>query len=387
MSHAGRPRGDVAWWRSRAVQTAVSVVVVGLIFGFLFPKLADYREVWQTIRAMTALENATLLLVAAWNIASYWPVLTSVQPGLRLREAAVSNLASTAVSNTLPGGAALGIGATVTMQHSWGIPISDVARAGVVSGIWNNFVKLGMPVFALALLAVTGDSGAAEMTVAAVGLAVLAVSIVVFALLLRSDRLARVVGNACSMVATVAIRPFGRGPMRGWDVAASRFRTDTIGLLRGRFLAITAATLFSHVSLYVVLLVALRHVGISQSEVSWVEVLAAFAFVRLLSAVPITPGGVGVVELGLTAAIGAGLDDASKNQVAAAVLLFRALTWFVPIPLGVLAWMFWRSNLSWRHTVAERERLLGITSEATRAHAPAASAPDEQPSPSAPASP
>src|SRR5690554_3791727 len=157
---------------------------------------------------MTALENATLLLVAAWNIASYWPVLTSVQPGLRLREAAVSNLASTAVSNTLPGGAALGIGATVTMQHSWGIPISDVARAGVVSGIWNNFVKLGMPVFALALLAVTGDSGAAEMTVAAVGLAVLAVSIVVFALLLRSDRLARVVGNACSMVATVAIRPF-----------------------------------------------------------------------------------------------------------------------------------------------------------------------------------
>lgn len=135
------------------------------------------------------------------------------------------------------------------------------------------------------------------------------------------------------------------------------------------------------------LLVALRHVGISQSEVSWVEVLAAFAFVRLLSAVPITPGGVGVVELGLTAAIGAGLDDASKNQVAAAVLLFRALTWFVPIPLGVLAWMFWRSNLSWRHTVAERERLLGITSEATRAHAPAASAPDEQPSPSAPASP
>mgnify|MGYP001949485935 CR=1 FL=1 len=366
------------------MQTAVSIVVVVLIFGFLLPRLADYREVWHTIDGMTALENATLLLVAAWNIASYWPVLVSVQPHLRMREAAVSNLASTAVSNTLPGGAALGIGATVTMQHTWGIPISDVARAGVVSGIWNNFVKLGMPVFALALLAATGDTGAAELTVAAVGLAVLVVSIVAFVLLLRSDRLARVVGRWCAAIASVAVRPFGRGPIRGWDVAASKFRSETVGLLRGRQLAITAATLFSHTSLYVVLLVALRHVGVSQDEVGWVEVLAAFAFVRLLSAIPITPGGVGVVELGLVAAIGSGLDAATKNQVAAAVLLFRALTWFVPIPLGVLAWLFWRSNESWRHTVAERARLLGIGSDEVPLHASGAVvAHDEEPSPQA----
>ena len=63
--------------------------------------------------------------------------------------------------------------------------------------------------------------------------------------------------------------------------------------------------------------------------------LAAFAFVRLLSAVPITPGGLGLVELGLTAALGSGLPDGTKNQIAAAVLLYRALTWLLPIPLGV----------------------------------------------------
>jgi uncharacterized protein (TIRG00374 family) len=102
------------------------------------------------------------------------------------------------------------------------------------------------------------------------------------------------------------------------------------------------------------LLVALRHVGVSEDEVSWMKVLEAFAFVRLLSAIPITPGGLGVVELGLTAAIGAGLTETGKNQVAAAVLLFRALTWFAPIPLGVISWLFWRSNETWRHTVEER---------------------------------
>ena len=76
-------------------------------------------------------------------------MLTAVQPGLRVREAAVANLASTAVANTLPGGGALGVGVTMTMQRSWGIPVASTALATVVSGIWNNFVKLGLPVVAL----------------------------------------------------------------------------------------------------------------------------------------------------------------------------------------------------------------------------------------------
>ena len=117
---------------------------------------------------------------------------------------------------------------------------------------------------------------------------------------------------------------------------------------------ITAATIISHISLYLVLLVALRDVGVSNDEVSWAKVLAAFAFVRLLSAVPVTPGGLGVVELGLTAALGSGLPDAAKNQVAAAVLVYRFLTWFAPVPLGIVAWLFWRSNRSWRNSAIAR---------------------------------
>jgi len=88
-------------------------------------------------------------------------------------------------------------------------------------------------------------------------------------------------------------------------------------------------------------------------------VLAAFAFIRLLSAVPITPGGLGVVELGLTAALGSGLDPATKSQIAAGVLLFRGLTWLLPIPLGMAAWVFWRVNKNWLHSPEERRALLG----------------------------
>ena len=44
------------------------------------------------------------------------------------------------------------------------------------------------------------------------------------------------------------------------------------------------------------------------------EVVASFAFVRLISAIPITPGGLGVVELGLTAALASGAGRRSPPK-------------------------------------------------------------------------
>jgi putative heme transporter len=85
-----------------------------------------------------------------------------------------------------------------------------------------------------------------------------------------------------------------------------------------------------------------------------VKVFAAFSFVRLLSALPITPGGVGLVELGYVAVLGVGLPDPVKAQILAATLLFRAITYLLPIPLGVATWLFWRRNTSWRRRPGER---------------------------------
>ena len=115
----------------------------------------------------------------------------------------------------------------------------------------------------------------------------------------------------------------------------------------------------SHVSLYLVLLVALRHVGVSQEELSWIGVLAAFAFVRLISALPLTPGGVGIVELGYAAVLTIGLDDTTSAQVVAAILVFRAITYLLPIPLGIASYIIWRVNKSWRLSQEERRGLAG----------------------------
>lgn len=72
----------------------------------------------------------------------------------------------------------------------------------------------------------------------------------------------------------------------------------------------------------------------------------AFDFVRLLSAIPITPGGLGVIELGLIA--GLVTAGGERPEVAAAVLVYRALTYLLPVPVGVVCYVIWRRAKQWR---------------------------------------
>ena len=133
--------------------------------------------------------------------------------------------------------------------------------------------------------------------------------------------------------------------MEGWDIAVVKFRSRVIGIVHRRWIALTLATLVGHLSLYLVLLIALRQVGVSEKEVGWAEVLTVFAFARLLTVIPITPGGLGVIELALIT----GLNAAGGNheQVVAAVLMFRILTFVLPIPFGLATYIYWRHNKSW----------------------------------------
>jgi len=344
VEEAQRPKHRL----KRVIQAVVSLAVVVGIFVGVMPHIASYSDVWSTIRAMTGLELATLLLIGLWNLVTYWLVLTAVLPGLTYPQAAISNQASTAIANTLPAGGALGVGVTYAMYSSWGFTGADVTRSVVVSGVWNNFVKMGFPVVALALLAATEDVNAGLLIGSLVGVAVLIASIVVFGLVLKSDWLAERLGVGLGRIVTWLKGLIRKPPVAGWGEAAVRFRNNTTGLLATRWKRLTVATLISHISLYLVLLVALRHVGVAESDVSWIRVLAAFAFVRLISALPITPGGLGIVELGYTAALGIGVTDTIQARIVAAVLVFRFITYFLPIPLGTASYIYWRRNRSWR---------------------------------------
>jgi putative heme transporter len=114
----------------------------------------------------------------------------AVTPGLGFWRAMVMTQATTAVANTVPGGSAIGIGMTYSMLGSWGYSRSRTTTAVLVSGVWNSFIKLGMPVLALALVALQGGATGRRVIAALLGIAGLVAAIVVFALMLRSEQAA-----------------------------------------------------------------------------------------------------------------------------------------------------------------------------------------------------
>jgi hypothetical protein len=58
--------------------------------------------------------------------------------------------------------------------------------------------------------------------------------------------------------------------------------------------------------------------------------------------VPITPGGLGITELGLIGILADGAGHKASAQVTAAVLMYRAVTYLPSIPLGAIACLTWR---------------------------------------------
>jgi uncharacterized protein (TIRG00374 family) len=210
----------------------------------------------------------------------------------------------------------------------------------MVSGIWNVFARLGLPVLALLLLVTASRPGAGLIVAAGVGLVLLTAAAAGLGLLLHSESFALRAGRALQRMVAVTCR-LARRPVPP-DVAGwlPGFRGRAGALIAARGWRITAATAASNLTLWLVLLACLRGLGLSQAEVPWQTSLAAFAFVRLLTVLPITPGGLGITELGLIAILTAGHRDGA--QVTAAVLLYRAVTYLPPIPLGAIACLTWR---------------------------------------------
>jgi uncharacterized membrane protein YbhN (UPF0104 family) len=352
-----RPRRKLAW---RIAQIVFSIAITVGIFVYAIPKLADYSAAWHAITRMTWLTLAVLIGAMVFNLITYWWQNMASMVGLGFFQAAVNNQTTTSVADTVPGGGYLAVGVGYTMYRSWGFSNSAIALSAAVTGIWNILMKLGLPVIALVLLAVTGHASASLLLTSLIGLAILIGAIVLFALVLWKRELARRIGDGLGRVASAVRKVARKPPVHDWGGAAVRFRHQTIELVARRWPQLTITTIVSHLALYLVLLLALRFVGVSEREVSWAQVLGVFAFGRLLTALPITPGGLGVVEFtyigGLILAGRAHTDvspDLFHAQVAAGVLLFRALTYGVQIPLGGLAFLIYRAKSSWRHPVRE----------------------------------
>jgi putative heme transporter len=319
----------------RILLAVTGLAVVVATFVFFLPTIADYGDVWEAVKQLSAGWIVLLVAVTALSIAVTAPPWMAALPGIRYVQSLELTQATTAISLVVPGGTAAGVATSWAVLRKWGFVNRDITRAITLTSLWNQFFNLLFPILAVFFLTATGAETALLATAAFVGVAVLGVVLTGFVLALMSDRLARDVGDLAARLCTWAKAKLHRGPVPWNGVSFERFRDSAGELLRRRWHVLTVASLVASLSVFVVLLVSLRALNVPAAEVSAVEAFAAWALVRLLAAVPITPGGVGIVELGLTTSlVGFGGDNA---RVVAAVLVYRLLTTLPTIVLGLLA--------------------------------------------------
>jgi hypothetical protein len=175
----------------RTAQIVVSLAIIVGIFAFAIPKIANYGDVWRAVNNMTWLEIISLIAASMINIVTYWPLMVASMPGLTLGQAAVNNQSSTSIANTIPFGGILSNGVTYSMYRSWGFTNGEIGLTSLITLIWNTFVKLGMPIIALAALAITGRTNAALILPTVIGIAVLLVAVGLFAGMLWKKSMAR----------------------------------------------------------------------------------------------------------------------------------------------------------------------------------------------------
>jgi uncharacterized membrane protein YbhN (UPF0104 family) len=332
---------------SRRVATAAAgLAVVVATFAFVLPRIADYRDVWAVVRELSWPELAALAGATVLNIVTFAPPWQVAVPGLGFFPALTMSQASASLSIVLPGGGAPGIAASVAILRVWGFPAPEVARAVSLASIWNQLANLAYPIVGVVMLSVSGEPTAAVAGAAFVGVAILGVAVAALVLVFSSASMARDLGDLAARLLSGVRARLRRGPVRWSGESVARFRRGALDLLRRRWHALTLATLAGSLCVFLVLLVSLRVLDVSPSQVSFAEAFAAWALARLVGSLPLTPGGIGVVELGLTAAlVGFGGNNA---RVVAAVLVFRFLTIVPTVMLGLVSALTWR-----RHHPAE----------------------------------
>ena len=348
----------------RIVSGVLSYGVVLLAVWFLVTN-SETGSWSSAVALITAPMAVAAVLLGVVNLATNWPPIVVTLPGLRLREAAVTNTASAALSNTVPEGGAVATGLNFAMLRSWGFTMSDITSEVLVTGTWSQLTKFIL--LAIGLWAVVMQGWAPEgtewWTLALVTL--IAIALVLLVRILRSAGFAARLGAWCDAMATRIRRRVRRIPDPGLTEGLPAFRTAMVGLLRLCWGRLTATMVLSQLTVVLVLGVCVRMLGLDEATISWAVILVAWGLVTFASLLIPTPGGLGVAEVVLVGVLGYGLPASDQPAVLAAVLLYRIATFLVPIPIGLVTYLYWRSSTAWRRPAGSRQAAVEAVSPGT----------------------
>jgi uncharacterized protein (TIRG00374 family) len=339
---ARRRRGPLRWI-PRPVLHVGRLLIIALIVEYLvLPQLAGSRKALRTLGRVDPLLLGLGVLLEALALLSYAQLARAVipadeDPGLfKLLRIQLTTLS---VSHCVPGGSAAGSSLGYRLLSAAGVRRSDVGFALAAQGLGSAVVLnvifwvalvVSIPIYGL-FSARSSNVALNELYVTAAVIGALLVGAFIFLVLLFSrgervaDRLLQRVTHRVPFVNERAVHSlFVRLTERLHTLAHQR-------TVLARAVGWAAANwLFDAASLYV-------FVGAFGHWVNIDGLLVAYGLAYILAAIPLTPGGLGVVEATLTTAL-VGFDTTRAIAILA-VVGYRLVNFWLPIPLGGIAYV------------------------------------------------
>jgi hypothetical protein len=348
-------------WVPRWLRWLFAALILGLVVWLLV--IPQFGQAQEALDVISDVHLGFVLLGAALvagAIAAQAELTRRVLPGAErpsIGQMVRIELATTAVSHTVPGGTAAGTALAYRLLTRAGVSGPSTGFALGVRGI-GSAVVLNVILWTALVISVPAEGFDRRYTTAAiVGALLLGLVGVVGVGLLRAP-------ETTTRALRRALRPIPFVDQERVPDVVHRLAEQLQELLGDRRLAVQASAwsaaywLGLAASLWV-LLVAFGWTGHP------VSVLVAFGIVNVLAAIPVTPRGLGVLEAVLIPMlIGFG---ASASVATLGVISWRLLSFWAPIPLGTLSYVSIRiSQPDVRHdreAVAEELRTTAAESE------------------------
>jgi uncharacterized protein (TIRG00374 family) len=321
--------------RRQYARPAALLLVTAISLYLLLPSLVAVFSSW---RSLSNLDWAYASLVPVAEIASFVCVWQLDRIALRTNSwfvVASAQLSGNAVGRILPGGGATATAFTARMLRRANVDSGKAAAAfGATAGLQIG-TRLALPL--LAVPAIVGGAQVSRSLAAAayLGIGVLVLLVAVGVAAFAGDTTLTLAGRGLQWLLNATVRrrrPLVKLPD---ELLEDRdFIRATLGTRwRAALLAAAGNTGFD----YLALICALRAVGAAPQPSL---VLLAFATVQLLALIPITPGGLGFVEAGLVGTLT--LAGVPGPEALTATLLYRLVSFWLPIPAGGVAYLLFR---------------------------------------------
>ena len=331
----------------KALQFVVGVGLAVFLLWWGLPRIAKttWTDVWHTL---SGLQFGTVVGLTVLMISGLWLVTflyTGSLKGLTHVQAMIVNACGSSVGNLLPGGGAAGVVVTYKQLRSWGFLRRDISTMVIVTGVWNVLARVVLPVIGIvAIIFGIGHLNPVVAQAATLGALIGLGVIVAFWGMLASEAFAHKLGRFVTRVwRKVRGRKAGDTDLETTIVS---MRHDIIEVVRYGWLEMTYGLIGFFGVYYILFWFCLNSMGV---QMPFAYMFGAYTVGRLLTAVGITPGGLGVTEAG-TAAVLVGWG-ANPAQATAGVVLFSLFTHFFEVPLGMLGWILW--TLSPKKTPAD----------------------------------